>query len=107
MPKAGSLQLIQRRRCGAEEMAMAIQIMRDDYKTGDYSMYFHVDVRLTKDFVCQPEQNELVKKLLEIHGVQEATVDRYKVRVERSKVVAWEAIIDKVEGAIREYAEVC
>lgn len=48
----------------------------------------------------------LVRRLLNIQGVQSIIVARYKVRVERTKLVDWTVICPAVERAIEEYISI-
>ena len=80
--------------------------------SGDDAIYFHVDVRLSTDAIYRPESakaNERNKKLLvairEVPGVQEASINRYKVLVQRSRAVEWSNISSAVEAAIRAAVE--
>ena len=84
-----------------------VKIVQDP--CGDHTIYFHVDVRLSKTNVWRPEGDRVSEKtkalfneVLNIHGVQGVSVDRYKLQVERSKAVPWEEITTRVEHAILE-----
>ncbi|MBI2587973.1 NifU N-terminal domain-containing protein, partial [Candidatus Azambacteria bacterium] len=48
---------------------------------------------------------EAIAKILGLQGIQDVSIDRYKVAVERSKAVPWEEIIPKVEAILREVYE--
>jgi len=83
-----------------------MKIVIDD--CNDYTKYFHTDVLLSADFECVPGiATGIAKNLLEavrkIHGIQTVSVDRYKVRIERTKAVAWDQIIPQVEQIIRSF----
>lgn len=74
--------------------------------------FLHVDVQLSEGHRAGlPYENddrpgsELLRTLYKIHGVQEAVVDRYKIRIERTKVVDWAPICAAVEKAIVAYCE--
>jgi len=75
---------------------------------GDHAIYFHTDVRLSMGtvYTSTKDVNEKTKALLTeimgIHGVQEASIDRYKVRVERALAVEWTEISLRVEKAIQD-----
>ena len=46
---------------------------------------------------------ELLRTIYAVHGVQNANIDRYRIRVERSSMVDWNEICGEIEKAIRNH----
>ncbi len=72
--------------------------------------HLHLDVRLTNAKLTKAEtlisgERDLLERILKVHGVQEATIDRYKVCIERTRSVEWSAITPTVEKIISDYCE--
>lgn len=96
-----------------KEKAMSnqeVKIVRDPL--GDDTIYFHCSRRLSQESVHDPngsrgekKSRALLKSILNIAGVQEARVDRYKVKVEKSKAFEWETLASSVEETIRRTIE--
>jgi hypothetical protein len=72
--------------------------------------YLHVNVLLSTRHrslsnleIADPKSQDvtLLQAIGDIHGVQEASVERYKIRIERTSVVEWGPICDAVETAIK------
>lgn len=81
-----------------------VKIVRDP--CGSDVLFFHVNSRLSMDWKNKPasvrseKTRKLLENLLAINGVQDVSVNRYKVRIEKSRAFDWEVIVAPVEKAI-------
>jgi hypothetical protein len=85
-----------------------------DHVSHGTAAYLHTNVLLSEGTVTQralelSEESargvKLLREIFNIHGVQDAWVDRYKIRVERTQVVEWESISREVEEAVKTYCQ--
>lgn len=85
-----------------------------DHIPSGVAAYLHTNVLLSQDTVMASalggsEQDkrgtDLLRKVFNVEGVQEAWVDRYKLRVERTRVVEWDSICRGVEEAVKSYCQ--
>jgi hypothetical protein len=86
---------------------MAEELVVTEGRRGDQWTEFNTDRVLSTHLVGRgiggnERVNELVAKILGIHGVQSVFVRRYCVSVKRTPAVDWELISPKVEQIIRE-----
>ena len=79
---------------------------------GSNTIYFHMNYRMSLDFVCKADQQNRGQKpralagiLLNIEGVQDIFIERYKVRVDKTEAIEWTEILPHVEQAIKSSIE--
>ncbi len=86
-----------------------------DQATGDStSAWLHTnvllsDVTLLESSLEKSEKDvrgsDLLRASFKIHGVQDAWVDRYKMRVVRTQVVDWRSICQGIEECVTSYCQ--
>ena len=76
--------------------------------------WLHVNVQLSDVTITEHSLDKsedamrgsgLLRAIYGIYGVQEAWVDRYKIRVERTKVIEWGPICRLIEEAVKSYCQ--
>jgi len=74
--------------------------------------WLHVNVQLSNETIVRSVGDDqqvlgadLHHLLLKIYGVQSVWLERYKLRIERTKVVTWSSICSQVESTIFEYCQ--
>lgn len=74
--------------------------------------WLHFNVQLSNELITRVSDNDqqllgadLFRLLLKVYGVQSIYLDRYKLRVERTKVVEWRQICSNIETIIFEYCK--
>lgn len=96
------------------KLAEAVKLLWERNISESGTAYCHADFLLSEKRIFEMHRDEsegetkgtdLLRSLLDIHGVQSVTVERYKVHVERTKVVDWSAICPEVDKAIYAYVE--
>lgn len=90
-----------------------IKFSWDNAEEGTGSAYLHCNVLLSDGFICNAYKVrdgdklavpfKIFRRLLTIHGVQSVHLDRYKVRIERTRVVEWAMICLEVELAVGDH----
>lgn len=91
-----------------------IKLVWDNKNDDSVTAWLHANVSLSDMIVnefhrakseAETRGTDLLRTISAIHGVQEVSVTRYKIRIERTKVVGWTAICLKVEAAVKSYCK--
>ncbi len=78
------------------------------------SAWLHTETILSQTWLSSSHLREeqrvqlgakLLLALVQIHGVQKVSIERYKVRIERTKVVSWDTICPAVEQMVTEFCQ--
>ncbi len=85
-------------------------VLDTDSREEDRILFFHVSHLVSSKLVDDPKKafeletrsDMLLMGILKIRGVQKASLDRYKIRVERSLAIDGGKIIKAVEALVRE-----
>jgi len=91
----------------ADKERESMKIIRDPF--GSFKMFLHTSVLFSPDGAMSarssdvPEMTKkLLKQILDVPGVQDIYVDRYKFCIERARAFEWDDILPTVEKLISE-----